>query len=170
MQGAYLLWDDLLQNLCSRQPLFLGCLLEALLAALTRHTLGQEARTDSGKEALHLWLLHITYSDVWLRSRQKTALDVPAWLVKQCCLHPGYWSQRLGEQIIEQGDDDFAETWSDLLAASSVTVATDEMEIDAVRGSSIPVSRDEAIVDDHDDGYGWRFEVMPRSLPIGVVR
>lgn len=170
MQGAYLLWDSLLLQLCSQQSNCLLALLEALFAAMTRHAPDQAIERDAGKAALHLWLLHIACSDVWLEARRDSALDSPAWLIKQCCLQPSHWSYKLGETLLEEGDAVFAEAWSDLLEASDVGAsATDEMDVEAVDGAALSKSLEGPIVDDESPDPGWRIALMPPSLPIGVV-
>lgn len=170
MDGAYLLWDSLLLELSPQQSAFLPCFLEALLGAMSQYSPSQQADKNAGKEALHLWLLHIACSATWTQVRKETSLDVSAWLMKQCCLQPGYWSYKIGQALLEKGDSDFAEAWSDLLEASLVGGSdAEDMDVEHAGARARPSSDQDPATSEDVDGQDWRIALMPPSLPIGVV-
>lgn len=161
MQGAYLLWDPLLLSLSSQQPAFTLLFTSSLFAEMSQCS--PRADQDPAKEAMHLWLLHIACSDIWDR------VDLPSWLMKQCCLHPGYWSYKTGQALLEEGDNEFFDAWADLLEASAVrSPEADDTGMDAdVASGDTPRSSNEGRP--AAESQSWRIALMPPSLPIGVV-
>lgn len=180
MNGAYLLWDGLLQALSKQQSLFLPQLLKSMHAAMNQPSSHYQISQDPGKEALHHWLLHIATSDVWEQARQQTGVEVDSQLMTLCCLHPSHWSHALGEELLEAGNEDFAESWSDLLLASSIGGATDaDAAGTAAQAEDVEMVKNQASEnsmpdeDTHSDTVmntaGWREALTAPKVPIGVI-
>lgn len=89
--------------------------------------------------------------------------------MKQCCLHPGYWSYKTGQALLEEGDSEFVDAWADLLEASAVkSPEADDTGMDVdVAGGDTPRSSNEGRP--AAESQSWRIALMPASLPIGVV-
>ena len=183
MNGAYLLWDALLQAMSKRQHLFLSKLISGMHTRLNQPSGYHNVLQDPEKEALHLWLLHIASADVWKQARRSTSIDAEADLMTLCCLHPSPWSQAVGNALLEGGDEAFVESWADLLSASAMAGS---MEVDVAGEAQdadmgeAPESKDNvADVESHDasepepepvvDLAPWREALKAPRVPIGVV-
>lgn len=170
MHGAYLLWDALLLELSFRQPRFLSSLMDALFAAILKYGPNHSAEEDPSKEAVHLWLLHIACSDAWQQIRSTQSTGMSSWLMKQCCLQPGYWSYKIGQALLEEDDAQFVDAWSDLLQASAVGASEEDgMDVDAADGEAAHGPNEDLLANEEAEGQGWRIAIMPPSAPIGVV-
>lgn len=183
MNGAYLLWDALLQAISKRQHLFLSKLISGMHTRLNQPSGYHNVLQDPEKEALHLWLLHIASADVWSQVRRSTGTDVGADLMTLCCLHPSPWSHAIGNALLEGGDEAFVESWADLLSASAmagsmeVDVAGDAQDADMGEAREPEDSQElennvtdvesqpEAVV----DLAPWREASKAPRVPIGVV-
>lgn len=179
MNGAYLLWDGLLQALSTQQQ-FLPTLLKGMHARMNQLSTRHQFSHDPEKESLHHWLLHIATSDAWSQIRRASKSDVDSDLMTLCCLHPSYWSQALGEELLEAGDEAFTESWSDLLSASAMAGGSEGMgaetntaspEVDMAEDAEVEGSEevDDGRSDAGEDLAAWREALMPPSVPIGVV-
>jgi hypothetical protein len=181
MNGAYLLWDALLQAISKRQHLFLSKLITGMHTRLNQPSGYHNVLQDPEKEALHLWLLHIASADVWSQARRSTGIDVEADLMTLCCLHPSPWSHAIGNALLESGDEAFVESWEDLLSASAmagsmeVDVAGDTQDADADMGEAQEPEDNVADVESHPDPEPvadlapWREALKAPKVPIGVV-
>jgi ribosomal biogenesis protein LAS1 len=175
LEGAYLLWDDLLLTIPTQQRTFLPILLDQLLNAVTRQT-NTQAQFDADKDALSQWLLHLAYSPVW-RSRSKfIQFDSTSHIMSHCCLHPGSWSRILGEKMLEaDGSNDLADMWSDLLSASAVAVDDTSAQskpvgLDLTAEQSLGmVGMDDIMSNDQQETASWRRAIFAPTAPIGVV-
>jgi hypothetical protein len=183
MNGAYLLWDALLQAISKRQHLFLSKLISGMHTRLNQPSGYHNVLQDPEKEALHLWLLHIASADVWSQARRSTGTDAEADLMTLCCLHPSPWSHAIGNALLEGGDEAFVESWADLLSASAmagsmeVDIAgdTQDANMDEAQGSEEnvadivshpePEPEPESVV----DLAPWREALKAPRVPIGVV-
>lgn len=154
MDGAYLIWDDILAMLHSRLPSFGGSLIETLLGTITAL---DDARPqgDAKKEANALWVLHITQT-----VGQKQVDNA----MQYCCLHPGHWTQLLGQWLLESGDEAFVETWRDILAAGRLGEPENHAEAEHVMSDQMEVDAADEMT------AKWSRAVLPPSVPIGVVR
>jgi len=181
MNGAYLLWDALLQAISKRQHLFLSTLISGMHTRLNQPSGYHNVLQDPEKEALHLWLLHIASADVWSQARRSTGIDAEADLMTLCCLHPSPWSHAIGNALLEGGDEAFVESWADLLSASAMAGS---MEVDDA-GETEDADMGEAQEQEPEDNVAdvepesepepiadlasWREALKAPKVPIGVV-
>ncbi|KAM0722736.1 hypothetical protein Q7P37_002177 [Cladosporium fusiforme] len=182
MNGAYLLWDGLLQSFSKRQSNFLPTLLKGIHTAMIQPGTYHQVSHDPEKEALHHWLLHIATSDVWSKVRRETGNEVDAQLMTLCCLHPSHWSQSLGEELLQAGDEIFVESWSDLLMASAIAGSAMMAETgNDITTQDVDMSNGAQDIDGSVVGTdfrsdagaslpAWREALMPPTVPIGLVR
>lgn len=183
MNGAYLLWDGLLQAVSKRQNTFLSALVTGIQTRLNQPSAYHNVLQDPEKEALHLWLLHIATSDAWSQTCRSTGTEVDGDLMTLCCLHPSPWSHALGNALLEAGNDAFAESWADLLSASAIAGSM-EVEVgggsgdtkDADMGEAQEVQEAADDIPDEDthseaaaDLAAWREALKVPRVPIGVV-
>jgi ribosomal biogenesis protein LAS1 len=173
LDGAYLIWDDLLVTISSQLLRFLPALVKSLLQSLTSRTAIDPTR-DVDKEALAMWLLHIFDSNdfllAWRTDRNATLAVVMKW----CCLHPGKWTQYVGREVFEQCDENFQAEWENLFEASLIRTGEDTIE-EVLPGAASDNTRDVAKSANVDEGTmgtdgGWSKAVAPMSVPIGVVQ
>ena len=176
LDGAYLIWDDLLSNVSTALRGFLPAFREYLLEALTRPET-TEPKGNVVKEALAMWVLHLL--DIQPGARGAFSANIMKW----CCLHPGYWTQRVGKEVLEDGDRSLLDDWQDLFEASSLETAADREESDTRNGDirSSPRDISERIAPsgspkrtrDFEEEHqldSWTRATVPVSAPIGVVR
>lgn len=183
MNGAYMLWDGLLQAVSKRQSSFLSTLISSMHARLNQPSGYHNVLQDPEKEALNLWLLHIASSDAWSQNRRSSDADVEADLMTLCCLNPSPWSHALGNAMLEAGNEAFVESWADLLSASAIAGS---MEGDAdMVGDVEDADQDADMAEAHEpmesvsdidcqseaaaDLASWREPFKAPRVPIGVV-
>lgn len=193
MDGAYVIWEDFLKltiveqkndNLKSLAPI----LIKGLLEGISRPSEGR-AEQDAEKESLYLWVKHVL-EPVPLKpfffglERQVLRKHVLMW----CCMHPGYWSQRLGKDMLkgqyEQNEEmGFDYGWQEIFEASLIggagNVATALgppspgffKDISWDRFGSESFRKCPALDSDDDAELGnWVQKAIAPSTPIGVVR
>jgi hypothetical protein len=171
MEGAFALWDPLLQELCSSQQIYTG-LANQMLSRLTDITLiADESSPES--EALYVWLEHLLAYNSIAADRQHFLVTLRATLLKACTLHPGFWTQKLAELILAQ-DAELKSIWQDLVDAAAVSQqlsATDEMGVTAGDGPSLEADKSESKrpKNQYADSVGWRRAPTRPRVPIGVV-
>jgi len=138
MQGAFLLWDELLRGIVDARhnPSFLSALVRKVLEALTTKP-GVNSQHDAVCEAHYLWLVHLLeYQDV----DGSLVKHAPRnHVMKWCCLHPSYWTKQLGEQLLQLGDSRFNEQWGVLFEASQLARGTKSELAETDFGQSKPV-------------------------------
>jgi hypothetical protein len=179
MNGAYLLWDALLQALSKRQHLFLSSLVNGMHTRLNQPSGYHNALQDPEKEALHLWLLHIASADSWSQARRSTGTDVEADLMTLCCLHPSPWSHAIGNALLEGGNEAFVDSWADLLSASAMAGAMELEVADDAQDADMGETQEPADVmsevetqpqpEPVADLAAWREALKTPRVPIGVV-
>lgn len=183
LDGAFLIWDDFLRLVSDRQrrnrpsQSIVFAIVEASISLLTSDSKLHEAG-DSDCDATVLWLLHLIHiqdtghaviedSD----TRERTRREV----IQSCCLHPGYWTEQLGERILVTAPADFQEEWADVFASSrlplDIAMADSGPESDdedgAMTGKTGP--EDQLAIFGPLDAPSWsRVQLMP-TTPIGVV-
>lgn len=170
MQPAFMLWSDLLLYLSNSTNHFLTAMVNRLLGVLGGTPSSVDDSQDAEKEGVFLWLLEL------VRSEKLDGQDLQGMVVRQCCLHPSYWAERLGNGILKDAGKDLAEEWQDILEASALRNAGDSTEA-SVGGqgqADVQDARDVAdLLARHDDfdteQDGWQRMVVPPSVPIGVV-
>jgi hypothetical protein len=179
MNGAYLLWDALLQALSKRQHLFLSSLISGMHTRLNQPSGYHNVLQDPEKEALHLWLLHIASADVWSQARRSTGTDVEADLMTLCCLHPSPWSHAIGNALLEAGNEAFVDSWADLLSASAMAgsmdldVSGDVKDADMGETEATADAMSEVETQPQPEPAAglaaWREALKAPRVPIGVV-
>ncbi|KAF2863229.1 Las1-domain-containing protein [Piedraia hortae CBS 480.64] len=145
MKGAFMLWIDLLHDLATTSPAFQTALVSQLLDQLDRDEAPPEA------EASYLWLLHLA---------SKGLIKNMNFILRFCCLHPGTWTQELGQKLISK-DAELKSDWGSLLQASRIRPL----------GLSDMGNQNDApeIKGDTEIKGGWRRALVRPSVPIGVV-
>ena len=178
LEGAYLIWDDLLRDISDRLSGFLTLFVKSLLLSLTKAS-ATDPQSDIDKEALTMWLLHTLSGDEdhVLGRNDKNSLCVEA--IKWCCLHPGAWTESVGREMLNNGDGAFRADWNDLFEASLVTAAAAsaqasvaERELKMRVGESTDTEQITGMGDQeaHLVAGGWRRAVAPISVPVGIVQ
>ena len=167
MDGAYLIWDGLLSDLSLSTPGFLPSLVKRLLSGLA-DVADSSDEQDSRTEAIYLWIVHFLEAGAYqgvVDARLRTAV------IKTCCLHPGYWTQILGQRILDQ-DEDLKLDWQELFEASLLRQDQDQpQEVGA--GSAI-AAFSKARVDEFASGRSnaacsWQRAPLQPRVPIGVI-
>ncbi|KAI7410699.1 hypothetical protein KC332_g6262 [Hortaea werneckii] len=171
MGPAITLWSGLLDLLATTVPDFRPTLIcHSLFVLSAADAASANAGQDADAEGLYLWTRQ------FLDSEGEHG-DVLA--LRWCCLYPGYWTRKLGEDILARSDDEFFHVWKGLFESSSLRDADlvvseavqsenqQEIEMngpqDGERGdSSVSIPNELA-------SGGWRRTVVPPSVPIGVV-
>lgn len=173
LDGAYLIWDDLLITISSKLLRFLPALVETLLQSLTSKTAIDPTR-DVDKEALAMWLLHVFDGNSLLLAGRTDRNAMLVVVLRWCCLHPGLWTQYVGRELLEQSDDDFKAEWEDLFEASLIRTGDNNMDEVVPGAASVNTheSAKSAKVEEGatDNAGGWSRAVAPMSVPIGVVQ
>jgi hypothetical protein len=170
MEGAFAIWDPLLEELCVNQQVCVG-LANQLLKRLTDITLVANA-ANAESEALYLWLVHLLeYKSI--ATAKFFATTIRATILKTCTLHPGFWTQKLAQEILA-GDEDLKSVWQDLLAAAAISQQPGGADVADGAGGSETAGGDEdrsmlAQLDEIDDSVGWRRASTRPKKPIGVV-
>jgi len=171
MSVAFALWDDLLSTLSERLGTFRKVLLRRLLRALAQSSHRSDEDHDVEKEAVFLWLGHLTFGSAGQEAEQ-------AELMRWCCLYPSYWTQKLGEEVLDTAEEWFVEAWKDMFEASSLQSdvagahAGGERESapgqDAMDVERLDLERLTDTAAEETMG-GWRRAAVPPQVPIGVV-
>lgn len=184
MNPAFTLWDALLDRVITSYPEFLQTVANAILNTLITGSASRLAdeRQDAEQEGLYLWLQHLFAR--YERGSIDAYRSMSAELMKQCCLHPGFWTRKLGKDALAAADNDFVDAWEDLFKASALPDVGEmilEVESDALgpAGEDGLDSQDQMDVDvvvarrksqaESSAGGGWRRAVIAPNVPIGVV-
>lgn len=184
MNGAFILWDDLLLAITLNHHDLLSAIIERMVSSLSKPVSQEVAAQDPEQEAVYLWLVHITTSGPWSPVRKGNASSSAANVMSRCCLHPGYWPHKVGEALLAAGDDDFLETWSDTLKASAIAKDGDssssddsdaEMEDVSTKTFKSNTQTAKGALDLVDPmaslvPVGWQEMLVPPSAPIGMAR
>jgi len=178
MNGAYLLWDGLLQAISKKQRSFLPVLLKGMHAAMNLPSAYHHILHDPEKEALHHWMLHVATSDAWSQARRSLGADVEGDLMTLCCLHPSPWSHSLGNALLDSGDEVFVESWSDLLSASAIAGSMDigdtndrvpDVDMIEPQEAANSVAESDCHSEAAEEMTSWREALKVPKVPIGAV-
>ncbi|KAK5118871.1 hypothetical protein LTR62_000080 [Meristemomyces frigidus] len=178
IHGAFVMWDILLRELSNRLTAFPAALVDALLLGLVE----KDSLNDSqqpASEAMYLWLDHllagIDNGTGVLPGDMVQPLHIQA--IRTCCLHSGYWTQRLGKQLVDS-DPGLQEDWHELFEASIVHTdveMADDHDV-AIPGAVADPSSSDALPQpltnrEHaaSASVGWRRAAFSPSAPIGIV-
>lgn len=119
IDGAYLIWDPLLQVIAQRQKRFLQTLVHSLLACFSSDT-AHPPEKGLQKEAFMLWALHVLSYRVHSGHGTSDQPTLQRECMKWCCMNPGYWSTKLGESLLQVIDTNFASEWREIFEASQL--------------------------------------------------
>ncbi|OCK74221.1 Las1-domain-containing protein [Lepidopterella palustris CBS 459.81] len=163
MNGAFLLWDDLLRRLSSHQFAFLRILVRRMIDLMTKPNL-LTVTAEPVREAMFEWIVHILTAKEWALSRKGVEVMLLEEVMGQCFTSPTPWTSRLAETLIKDRDALFRDTWQPILHAAR---ATSHNEAD--NGNSVsPVEDgdgDETMTDAkqlHSNNSPWQ---MPARSP-----
>ncbi|KAI9816871.1 MAG: rRNA-processing protein las1 [Pycnora praestabilis] len=123
MDGVFLLWDDLLKRLTLHQRSFLRILTDEMSNLLVQPS-GLSVQFDSYREAIYLWLVHISTSEPWAASRNKWSFRLDN-VVSSCIMGPNHWSLKLSSLLMEVGDEHLKNQWADV-----VSIQAGQIDID----------------------------------------
>lgn len=161
------MWDGLLREIVASSPSFLLALQQSMLAVLTHQEM-EGTEQDATREAICLWLLHLT--DYNASAEQQTAYRRE--MITMCCMHLGYWLTWLGRRLLDTSGSDFRTDYQDLFEASrDDDTAAEGAEEDTIMHDDC--AGGDAIGDVSagglDQSTGWKRALLPIALPIGVV-
>ncbi|KAI7366759.1 hypothetical protein KC354_g3947 [Hortaea werneckii] len=171
MGPAITLWSSLLDLLATTIPDFRLTLIRHCLSVLSSaDAASAKADQDADAEGVYLWTRHFLESE-----GERGAVLALRW----CCLYPGYWTKKLGEDIVARSDDEFVHVWKGLFESSALRDADpvtseagtsqSQQEVE-MNGSQDGVRGDISVSGSNELGSGgWRRAVVPPSVPIGVV-
>ncbi|KAI7108675.1 hypothetical protein KC352_g36568 [Hortaea werneckii] len=169
MGPAITLWSGLLDLLATTIPDFRPTLIRHSLSVLSAaDAASANADQDAEAEGLYLWTRQFLDSE-------GEHVDVLA--LRWCCLYPGYWTRKLGEDILARSDDEFVHVWKGLFESSALRDAdlvvseafpSESRQEVELNGSQDGVRGDGSVSSSNELG-GWRRTVVPPSVPIGVV-
>ncbi|KAK4553867.1 rRNA-processing protein las1 [Recurvomyces mirabilis] len=174
IQGAFVMWDGLLSGICEEVSGFSSALVQALLSSFADN-FSMDTEHDADREAVYLWLLHLTTDPGTgsIGARSKQTLQSEA--VKFCCLHPGYWTQKLAESLLE-GNDELKDVWQELFEASMLRKHAEVVDVDAqMEVDPVPVADPVHIpaqqrIDNIDGTFvGWQRSALIPQTPIGII-
>ena len=177
MQGAKLLWDQLLITLASESNIFLAIFLESIVVELAN--ISSDALSERLTVGLHYWLTRILASSSWRNTLALQSFSVSDRIMETCCLSPAASSQKIAEMMLElqEGDEEFVARWRPLYRAAftaSGEAMAENGSLDRVPGDGDALSglveEDLSVGRDVQGPPGWRMHVGPwKPLPIGVV-
>lgn len=166
MDGAFLIWDGLLQSISGHFLAFRLRLAQTMFEAITRPT-ESDPQADTDKDGLLAWLLH-SMEGRGTNGHTTRARETMKW----CCLHPGYWTQMLGSRVLETADEEVRSEWQEIFEASLIS----DRNVASLLDAGVTQSEADANAMDVEiklEGRiargGWRKAALPSSLPIGVV-
>ncbi|KAK3680264.1 rRNA-processing protein las1 [Recurvomyces mirabilis] len=174
IQGAFVMWDGLLSGICEEMFEFSSALVQALLSSFADN-FSTGAEHDADKEAMYLWLLHLSTDPATgtIVATAKQSLQSEA--IKFCCLHPGYWTQKLAENLLERNDE-LKDVWQELFVASilrnDAEVADADAQMDEESLSSAnPLRIPAQQLPDNIGGsfVGWQRSTLITKTPIGII-
>lgn len=176
IEGAYLIWDDLLQDISAHLHGFSSAFVRSLLQAMTTSA-STDPQSDVNKEAFAMWVHHVLCSDKPFSHNHRDDHAAVVEAMRWCCLHPGHWTEHVGRELLETGDGSFQAEWKDLFEASLVSRGGEHVDVN-VPGSDVEMQRGgiddpartsqvELVVDGATGS--WARAVAPVSVPIGVV-
>ncbi|KAL9013941.1 MAG: hypothetical protein Q9173_001378 [Seirophora scorigena] len=90
MEGVYMIWDQLLEQLAAHQSQFLRLLTNEMTAQLVAPHHGQPAN-DAVREGVSMWLEHIYTSSFWHLAAKRSGLEDTA-MISTCLQNPNQWT------------------------------------------------------------------------------
>lgn len=136
MSGAFLIWSPFLLALSSATPLFLRALLERMITTIGTYSHGTSgATTESVKEGIYEWLVHISSSNDWKHARlhpEALSMDPQGanrrlleHTLSLCFTSPTPWTLKLAEKVLTDGDIEGRNSWLKILSAAKTADQAD---------------------------------------------
>lgn len=114
MDGAYLIWDELLRKIAFHQRLFLRTLVEHMTVIIVQPS-RLNVRLDTIREAACQWLIHIFTASAWVAWTKRHDLDeLRTLVVEACIMNPNLWTHRVIRPLIDNADDVLKSLWAPL--------------------------------------------------------
>lgn len=170
LDGAFLIWDDLLQEIQSANKKFLHSLVGGLLRSISSASSASPEK-DAEKEAMCLWIAHMLADKAWASAvpeRSQLQREALEW----CCLHPARWAHFLGTKLLHGGGESLNADWEDLLAASQLgdVDTIPHVSEGASSGAVVDSNEVESAMEVDLELGSWLRAAGPVRAPIGVVR
>lgn len=128
MNGAFLLYSNLLRRLVLHVPSFASLLTTTMTTTLTAPS-ALDVSLDAFREAVALWLLHIYVGGpLWRQECIKGKLDqCKGFVVGECVSAPNAWTVKVAKGLTtgKGVDEEFTVQWKMLVDAAARSV--DEM-------------------------------------------
>jgi len=173
MEGAKLLWEDLLRKLAAASPMFLTTFVELTISELARPGRNSSPLADAG---LRFWLERMLTTTMWKKSlHDQPQSDLCDLAMETCCLHPADLSKEVAHMLLQakKSDISFSDKWQAAYQAAFSPEDEDEMdegEIEPAQVSERPNSDSLTVENEEDYPAGWRIDRGPWSVvPIGAV-
>lgn len=176
LQGAFLIWDQLLQAIVKERRAFVRALVRSLLASVAR--LSATQADDAEPEAMAMWVNHILSTREWARCTSEAERSILCKdVIKQCCVHPSRWANWLGKELLEREGGNLEEEWRDVFEASQLgdaetQILSEYSQLNPGRsqepGDASEVALPARTVDSSKLS-GWTRLAVPPTTSIGVV-
>lgn len=125
MDGAFLLWDNLLRRLAAHQHDFLRLLLICMLERL-HIQYRVDVKLDPFREAMSEWVIHILTAKHWAAARKRSSSNLRQLILTECFSHPMHWTLRVAESIITSAELPFRGIWNPILQAAKPNAWSEE--------------------------------------------
>ncbi|CAK4030148.1 Pre-rRNA-processing las1 [Lecanosticta acicola] len=169
LDGAFMLWDDLLKQISITNKRLWKALIEGML----QRTSSLLPVHDVEREAMCLWIDHILAdsSSMLVRSERPILERV---VMQWCCMYSSRWTNFLGTKLLRLGSTSFREEWEDLLAAARLSPEGESADSSFTMVADGLFDGSEAIDNTTDmdivkDLGSWVRAAAPIEAPFGVV-
>lgn len=177
MQGAHLLWDDLLLGLADGPSPFRKMFIEHALVEVKDCSSFARPTSDAEVEAVCTWLAHMLTSKKGKTSAPNRLIDM---VLEECCLHPSHWMRELGKLTLKLGGQGLESMWASIFSASIPAEELDsdididdedQPDSDGEYKSGEAAAKDMPRSSDSQAQHQcWRRDSGPwKAVPIGVV-
>ncbi|KAK4987554.1 rRNA-processing protein las1 [Elasticomyces elasticus] len=109
MEGAFILFDGLLQKLTTHCPQFLPILVHRFLDRLLEPSM-RDVKLDTLRRGYYDWVDHLVLSDGWKQARGKS--DLRRRVMERTLLQQSYWGAKLSRSILLRAGDEFRSVWA----------------------------------------------------------
>lgn len=112
MNGAFVIWGNLLRRLTHHQKRFCKILTGQMVQIIVRPS-HLDLKLDTFREAVYEWLLHIFFAKEWIAGAiGDKVVDVREFIVIECIeSNPNCWSNALAQKLVKSSDEEFKEQW-----------------------------------------------------------
>jgi hypothetical protein len=166
MNTAFRFWNANLQDMSAKMPRLYRLLLLELQDSLARPN-NLDPETDTGKQAIYMWIENLLLSPSWLQFRSTINMnDIYAQLIESNLLSPTVWTHRLSKVLLENSNDAFRQDWKSQYQASIGNLDTEGAIQEA---DDSPLFQAES-TNQHQQNGGWRpYEGVWTPRPIGQL-